>query len=46
MDDVIKYYVVIYQSLVKTSNNLNEKLSKNSSAQIGRRSATDWQKGI
>jgi len=28
---VIKYYVIIYQSLVKTSNGLNEKSSKNSS---------------
>jgi len=32
IDDGIKYYVIIYQSLVKTSNDLNEKLSKNSSA--------------
>jgi len=29
IDDVMKYYVIIYQSLVKTSNGLNEKLSKN-----------------
>jgi len=31
-DDVMKYYVIIYQSLVKTSNGLNEKSSKNDSA--------------
>jgi len=28
---VMKYYVLIYQSLVKTSNGLNKKTSKNSS---------------
>jgi len=28
----MKYYVIIYQSLVKTSNDLNEKSSKNGSA--------------
>jgi len=27
-DDVIKYYVIVYRSLVKTSNSLNEKSSK------------------
>jgi len=32
IDDVMKYYVIIYQSLVKTSNGLNKKSSKNGSA--------------